>query len=176
MFYILRLKWRLINLSITCIKTIYVPLLWTSASYSLYDFQHTFYVTWNIPRIPQFWNLIACEQLREYCCLYNYRPHICFSKKTRINNSFYSYVKIGIPFTRILFNFPVSVFLIWSLLSHCFFFSTLFRVIFPTISRSCIWQHLLHSTFSPSYLNIFALGLTICHVIVTLLGRAVYCM
>jgi len=74
MFYVLSLKWRLFNVSIACIKTIYVP-RWTSASFSLFDFQHTFYITWNISRIPQLWILIACEHLREYCCLNNSPPH-----------------------------------------------------------------------------------------------------
>ena len=56
-----------------------------------------------------------------------------------------------------------------------FIFSTLFTVIFPTNSRSCIWQHRFHSTFLTAYFNIFSLDLTIRQVIVTLLSRAIRC-
>ena len=145
MFYILIVKWRLVNLSITCIKIIYVP-LWTSASYSLYNFHHTFYLTWNTARILQFWILIACEELRECCCLNNSPPHDV--------NGLFSHLFLSNN-TGIDKFFPILCENLYFSFSNLFLISVCFRIfnLNPAIPFLSLFSALYLQLFSPRIRN-----------------------
>ena len=75
------------------------------------------------------------------------------------------------PFSTPSSDSSVSVFVIWTLLSHCFIHFQ--RIIYTNFSQLCFnsrlwnWWHLFYFTFRPSSLNIFVLILRIWHFVFT---------
>jgi len=91
--HILSLTWRLLNLSIICIKPLmflFGPHLHFPQLISTYVLSHM-----KCPRIFQFWILITCEYSHECCCLINSPTHdinapLCPSLAVLKNNRYIS--------------------------------------------------------------------------------------
>ena len=144
---------KLLNVSITCMKTIYVP-PWISVTLSEFDFLLTFSLTWNTPRISQFSVFISCEQLPECCCLVNSPAHVVNGFSGHLWLSYITAEERHFSFSNPSFT-ANSLFIIWTPLSNFFFhFQLIVYTYFPIygLSRrhelgyisfiSCLFRHI----------------------------------